>query len=184
MAVHDETLTADGGLAPKLEAAQPSPVDQAAVRADLPASLRERYETIALLGRGGMGVVYRARDLRLGRDVALKLLFDDEGAERLLREARAQARVEHEHACKIYEVGVEEGARYIAMQYVAGEPLDRARASMTLEEKVRVVRQVALALHEAHRLGLVHRDVKPSNILVERGEDGIRLRTPVERGVG
>jgi serine/threonine-protein kinase len=168
------TLTADAALSPRLgpKEAPAGSVPSMGEFPALPATVAERYESLGLLGRGGMGAVYRARDRKLGREVALKLLFDDVDGERLLREARAQARVEHEHACKIYEVGIEEGAGYIAMQYVAGEPLDRAAAHMTVEQKVRVLRQVCLALHEAHRLGLVHRDVKPSNVLVERGDDG------------
>lgn len=140
----------------------------------LPRSLAERFESLRFLGEGGMGAVYRARDRRLDRDVALKFLFGGgpETNEKLLREARSQARLEHENACKVYEAGVAEGHRYIVMQYIDGQPLDRAAERMTLEEKVRAIRQIASALHEAHRLGLVHRDIKPSNIMVEEGEDG------------
>jgi serine/threonine-protein kinase len=141
----------------------------------LPPSLKERFTFVRFLGQGGMGAVYLAKDRRLERDVALKFLFGG-GAEtslKLLREARSQARLEHENACKIYEVGVADGHRYIVMQFVDGEPLDEAKQAMTLEEKVRVIRQVASALHEAHRLGIVHRDIKPSNIMVEQGEDGV-----------
>lgn len=140
----------------------------------LPRSLADRFESLHFLGEGGMGAVYRATDRRLGREVALKFLYGGgaETNERLLREARSQARLEHENACKVYEAGVADGHRYIVMQYIDGKPLDEAAPGMTLEEKVRVIRQIAAALHEAHRLGLVHRDIKPSNIMVEQGEDG------------
>jgi serine/threonine-protein kinase len=172
----DATLTADGDAVVKLAAAVPvdAKVHDRAEGADLPAAILERYEGLTLLGRGGMGVVYRAHDRQLGRDVALKLLFDDKDdqGQSLLREARSQARLDHPHACKVYEVGVAEGKAYLVMQLIDGSPFDRAQEQMTLEEKVNVVRQVASALHQAHRFGLVHRDVKPSNIMVERGEDG------------
>lgn len=140
----------------------------------LPVALQDRFESLYFLGEGAMGAVYRTRDRRLGRDVALKILFGGgaETSSRLLREARSQARLEHENACKVYEAGVADGHRYIVMQFIDGEPLDKAKQRMTLEEKVRAIRQVAVALHEAHRLGLVHRDIKPSNIMVEQGEDG------------
>jgi len=141
----------------------------------LPAALVERFGRPELLGRGGMGSVYRARDRELGRDVALKFLHgsDPETNRKLLREARSQARLSHENACKVYEAGTLGDRPYIVMQYIDGEPLDRVSARMTLEEKVRAVLQVAAALHEAHRLGIIHRDVKPGNIMVERGEDGV-----------
>jgi serine/threonine-protein kinase len=140
----------------------------------IPTALLTRFGNLQFLGAGGMGAVYRAEDLRLGRTVALKFLYgaDPETSRLLLREARSQARLEHENACKVFEVGVEGDRSYIVMQYIEGAPLERMRARMTIEQKARAVRQVAEALHEAHRLGLVHRDVKPSNIMVEQGEDG------------
>jgi eukaryotic-like serine/threonine-protein kinase len=133
----------------------------------------DRYQVLDLLGKGGMGVVHRARDRRLDRIVAIKFLraADPDATMRFLREARAQARIEHPHVCRVYEVGEIEGRAYLALQYVDGEPLHVAARQMPLEAKIAVLRDVAIALHEAHRLGIVHRDVKPANIMVERTED-------------
>ncbi|MFL5346652.1 MAG: protein kinase domain-containing protein [Hyalangium sp.] len=134
----------------------------------------ERYEFLEVLGHGGMGEVYKARDRRLGRIVALKFIrgADPDLVMRFLQEARAQSRIDHPNVCKVYEAGEVAGKAYIAMQLVAGQQLDRAAAKMSLPEKVGVMKQVAAAVHEAHRLGVIHRDLKPSNIMVERGEDG------------
>ncbi|MDI3282393.1 serine/threonine-protein kinase [Polyangium sp. 15x6] len=139
-----------------------------------PAALRERYEEIHLIGEGAMGTVFRGWDPRLGRAVALKLLKSDDpdDTRRFLAEARAQARVQHDNVCRVYEVGEADGEPYIAMELIDGVPLDRAHPRMTLEQKVKVIREVAAALHEAHRLGLVHRDIKPGNIMVMTAEDG------------
>ncbi|MDI1445410.1 serine/threonine-protein kinase [Polyangium sp. 6x1] len=139
-----------------------------------PAALRERYEELRLIGEGAMGTVFRGWDPRLGRAVALKLLKSDDpdDTRRFLAEARAQARVQHDNVCRVYEVGEADGEPYIAMELIEGVPLDRAHPKMTLEQKVKVVREVAAALHEAHRLGLVHRDIKPGNIMVMTAEDG------------
>jgi predicted Ser/Thr protein kinase len=133
-----------------------------------------KYETAILLGKGAMGEVYKAFDPVLQRFVALKYLRkDDPGlAERLLREARLQARVEHEMVCKVYEVGTDEGRPFIAMQFIEGRTLEQAAADMTLGEKMQVVRDVAEAVHAAHETGLIHRDLKPQNIMVERRADG------------
>lgn len=134
----------------------------------------DRYEVVGFLGEGGMGRVFAARDPRLGRDVALKLLKDDdpELARRFLVEARAQARVGHEAVCPVWEVGEVEGHLYIAMPLLRGPGLRAATRDMTLEQRVGIVARVADGLHAAHRIGLVHRDVKPGNVLVETTAEG------------
>ncbi len=133
-----------------------------------------RYRVEALLGSGGMGRVWKAWDTLLRRPVALKCLVAQDGAsvERLLREARAQARIEHDNVCKVYDAGDVAGRPYIAMQLVAGGSLGEAAAEMSVEQLAEVMRQVAEGVHAAHRTGLIHRDLKPGNILIERGEDG------------
>ncbi|HET8648146.1 MAG TPA: serine/threonine-protein kinase, partial [Vicinamibacteria bacterium] len=129
-----------------------------------------RYETAVPIGSGGMGEVYKAFDPVLKRWVALKYpRWDRPGvAERFLREARLQARVDHEGVCRVYEIGDDEGRSYIAMQYIEGRTLDVAAAEMSQREKVEVLRLAAEAVHAAHQTGLVHRDLKPHNIMVER----------------
>ncbi|WP_233562501.1 serine/threonine-protein kinase, partial [Sorangium cellulosum] len=154
----------EGASGPAAAPEEPSPI---------PPSLHARFEDFHLLGRGGMGVVYRARDLRLGRRVAIKLVLAGAHVDgTFLREARSQARLRHENVCEVFEAGVADRVPFIVMRYIEGRSLQEARDDLTLEEKVRVARTIAAALHEAHRIGLVHRDVKPSNILLERGEDG------------
>ena len=132
-----------------------------------------RFVLKHVLGVGGMGVVYRAWDPQLCREVALKLLRRDSPSrkDRLLREARAQARLEHHGICRIYEAGELEGEPYIAMQRIAGHPLAEFSRQLNFQQKAEIGRQVAEALHVAHREGLIHRDVKPANILIEQAED-------------
>jgi serine/threonine-protein kinase len=144
---------------------------------DFPIAGGDRYQGIRFLGQGGMGKVFLARDLRLHREVAIKFVRSDDPAHiaRLLSEARAQARVDHERICKVYEVGEAAGEVYIAMQYIAGETLGALARELTVEQKVMVLRDAALGIHEAHRAGIIHRDLKPGNIMVERSDDG-RLR--------
>ena len=146
----------------------------AARDAEIPPSLHERFEDFESIGRGGMGAVYRARDLQLRRTVAVKLLLEGDSTSRsgFLQEARSQARLLHPRVCEVFEAGVADGMPFIVMRYVDGAPLHKVHAAMTIEERARVIREIAFALHEAHRIGLVHRDVKPGNVLVERGEDG------------
>jgi tetratricopeptide (TPR) repeat protein/predicted Ser/Thr protein kinase len=159
------TLTGGGSEPPA-----PSPPQ----RRRIPPSLAERYQDFQLAGEGAWGTVYRAVDPRLGRTVALKLLKGDTPSvtQRFITEARAQARIQHEHVCRVYEAGQADGEPYIAMQFIDGEPLARVRDQLTLEQQVKLLQEVSAAVHEAHRLGMIHRDLKPGNILVERREDG------------
>jgi serine/threonine-protein kinase len=140
----------------------------------IPPALAERYQDIQLAGEGAMGTVYRAADPRLGRPIALKLLKRGDAtlARRFVSEARSQARIQHEHVCRIYEAGEADGEPYIVMQFIDGEPLSRLRDRLTLEQQVKLIQEVSTAVHEAHRLGMIHRDIKPANILVEQREDG------------
>ena len=144
-----------------------------------PGDTFERYTVEAVMGRGGMGLVYCAHDARLDRRIALKVMTDAEGeaatdegrAEaraRLLREARAAAKLDHPNAVSIYDVGEVEGAPYIAMELVEGRTLRAVvgDAAVPLADKLRWLRDVARALGEAHRRGIVHRDVKPDNVMV------------------
>ena len=139
----------------------------------------------AIAGRGGMGVVYRATDLTLDRPVALKLLVptlagDPVFRARFERECRLAAALDHPHVVPIFHAGAERGALYLTMRYIEGTDL---RSLLAEEERlepsraVRIVAQVAAALTEAHRHGLVHRDVKPANILIAT-RDGARARLP------
>ncbi|WP_405640641.1 serine/threonine-protein kinase [Streptomyces sp. NBC_00019] len=131
------------------------------------------------IGRGGMAVVYRARDLRLDRTVALKLLApelarNDTFRRRFTHESRAAAAIDHPHIVPVFEAGETDGVLYIAMRYVEGSDLrhllDR-QGPLAPAVALRIAAQVASALDAAHEHGLVHRDVKPGNILVARGTD-------------
>ena len=138
-----------------------------------PGSRLGSYEVTALIGQGGMGEVYRARDERLDRDVAIKVLpassFEDPIARaRLLQEARAAAALNHPHICTVYEVGEADGQTYIAMELVDGQPLSqRLKAGpLSAQHVLRYGRQLADALAHAHGRGVVHRDLKSANIIV------------------
>jgi len=132
-----------------------------------------RYEIRAKIGEGGMGEVYLAEDTLLERNVAIKFLTpqaaaDDRAKKRLLREARAAAKLDHPHICSIYEVDEVDGRNFFVMQYVEGETLDSRmrRKPLTLRESLSIGSQVADALAEAHAHGVIHRDIKPQNIIV------------------
>lgn len=166
---------------------QRSPAAGPLAAGGLPAFLQkwERYEIVRLLGEGGMGTVYEARDRQLGRLVALKFIRGERSgsAQRFLQEARTQARIEHEHICKVYEVGDFDGRPYIAMALMQGVPLHQAYKPLHLEQRVRVLRDIAAAAHAAHRLGVIHRDLKPGNVLLERREDGSYRPTVMDFGL-
>ena len=135
------------------------------------AALDDHLELRGLIGRGGMGEVHRAWDEALERAVAVKFLrgFDAREAERVLLEARMQARVEHPNVVRVHEVGTLGERPCLVLQLVEGPSLADFGPGCTLAEKVELIRQVAEGLHAAHREGLVHRDVKPGNMLVELG---------------
>ena len=152
------------------------------------------YRLEALLGRGGMGVVYRAYDLALDRDVALKMLApelaeDERFRERFLTESRLAASIDHPNIVPVYDAGEVAGQLYIAMRYVDGADLKQllAEGPLSKERAVAIVAQVAGALDAAHERGLVHRDVKPSNVLARRARARLpgRLRPhPASRRAG
>ena len=133
------------------------------------------YEIVEMIGEGGMGEVYRARDRRLGRDVALKILpvhfaSDPQMKVRFEREAKAVSALNHPHICTLYDVGSDQGIDYLAMEYIEGETLAKrlARGPIPLVDVIRFGTEIADALDKAHRKGLVHRDLKPSNVMITK----------------
>jgi hypothetical protein len=151
------------------------------------------YQVLGLLGRGGMGVVYQARQLGLERLVALKMIRDgsaasDQERARFRTEAEAAARLQHPHIVQIHEVGEAGGQPYFALEYVAGGSLAERLAGTPLpaREAARLVETLARAIQYAHERGIVHRDLKPANILLDRGAWGLgrganEEPAPVER---
>jgi predicted Ser/Thr protein kinase len=150
-----------------------------------------RYQLIELLGRGGMGEVWRAHDTAIDRVVALKMLLpqyaqDPEFEKRFRREARAAARLDDPHVIPIYDVGEIDGRLYVTMQLINGMDLQTLLNSGPLEaaRAVHIVEQVASALHSAHQAGLVHRDVKPSNILLTHNDFAYLIDFGIARATG
>ena len=141
------------------------------------AKMLSHYEILAPIGEGGMGIVYRAVDTRLGRPVAVKLLrheetISPESRKRFIHEARAASALNHPHIITIYDIGHDGGVDFIAMEYVAGTSLAHLleRGRLRLEDALKYAVQIADALAAAHAAGIVHRDLKPANVMVsERG---------------
>jgi len=123
------------------------------------------YEIIAAIGSGGMGQVWKARDTRLGRIVAIKTC-SDHFSDRFEREARAIAKLNHPHICQLYDVG----ANFLVMEYIEGTPL---KGPLPLAQTLKYAVQICDALDAAHREGITHRDLKPANILVTAS--GVKL---------
>ena len=146
----------------------------------LPGSLlAERYRVVALLGRGGMGEVYRADDLTLGQPVALKFLPEEAAKdpgllERFRGEVRIARKVSHPNVCRVYDVGEVDGQTYFTMEYVDGEDLAsllRRIGRLPNDKAVDIARQLCAGLAAAHAKGVLHRDLKPANIMLDgRGQ--------------
>src|SRR5712671_6589891 len=133
------------------------------------------YEIQDLLGAGGMGEVYRARDTRLDRTVAIKILhghlaLDEDIRQRFEREARIVSSLNHPNICTLYDVGRQDDMDYLVMEHLEGESMaDRlARGPMPLPEVLKTAVEIADALDRAHRQGLTHRDLKPGNIMLTK----------------
>ncbi|HYT31476.1 MAG TPA: serine/threonine-protein kinase, partial [Thermoanaerobaculia bacterium] len=138
------------------------------------------YEIVSPLGAGGMGEVYKARDTRLERTVAIKVLpshlsSSPEVRQRFEREAKTISALSHPHICALYDVGNQDGVEYLVMEYLEGETLaDRlAKGALALEQTLRYGIEIADALDKAHRQGIVHRDLKPGNVMLTKS--GVKL---------
>jgi serine/threonine protein kinase len=130
------------------------------------------YDILSALGAGGFGEVYKARDTRLDRTVAIKILpsADPELRARFEREAKAIAALQHPHICTLYDVGHQDGTDYLVMEYLEGETLAArvARGPLKIDEALKTAIDVADALDAAHRAGFVHRDLKPANVMLTK----------------
>lgn len=142
-----------------------------------------QYRILKILGHGGMGVVYQGEDLKLKRSVAVKAMLPTLAAsascaQRFMREAEAMAAVEHDHIVRIYQVDDERGIPFMAMEFLKGEPLD-ARLNrdepLTVQEILRIGREIATGLNAAHAKGLIHRDIKPGNVWLEAPRGRVKI---------
>ena len=138
------------------------------------------YEIVSPIGEGGMGEVYKARDTRLERTVAIKVLPEhiakrEDLRARFEREARAVASLNHPNICTLYDIGSQDGHGYMIMEYMEGETLAAriAKGAIPLDQALKYAAQIADALDRAHRAGVTHRDVKPANIMLTR--DGVKV---------
>jgi serine/threonine protein kinase len=133
------------------------------------------YDILSPLGAGGFGEVYKARDTRLDRTVAIKILpdtlaTDPQFRERFDREARAISQLTHPHICTLYDVGEQQGTAYLVMEYLDGETLEQRlkKGALPLDQALKLAIEIADALSAAHRRGIVHRDLKPGNVMLTK----------------
>jgi serine/threonine protein kinase/Tfp pilus assembly protein PilF len=139
----------------------------------------DRYEIIEELGKGGMGKVYRVEDTELKQEIALKLIkpeisADKKTIERFRNELKIARNIRHKHVCGMYDLGEKEGAYFITMEYIRGEDLKnliRKMGQLSAGQSITIAKQVCDGLSEAHRLGVVHRDLKPQNIMIDKQGD-------------
>src|SRR5215831_6616559 len=138
------------------------------------------YEILSALGAGGMGEVYKARDTRLDRTVAIKVLPEhiakrEDLRARFEREARVVASLNHPNICVLHDIGIQDGAGYMVLEFMEGETLASriAKGALQLDQALELATQIADALDRAHRAGVTHRDVKPQNIMLTR--DGVKV---------
>jgi len=139
----------------------------------------ERYEIIEELGKGGMGKVYRVNDIELKQEIALKLIkpeisADKKTIERFRNELKIARTIRHKNVCGMYDLGEKEGAYFITMEYIRGEDLKnliRKMGQLSAWQAITIAKQICDGLSEAHRLGVVHRDLKPQNIMIDRDGD-------------
>lgn len=152
----------------------PGPSQQPA-SAQFPYPINSRYQCHSLLGHGSSGAVYRAYDHQLQREVAIKFIHRSNLTERqrLLDEARILAQLDHPNICRVYEVAEEGAAVYLVMSLIKGQPLNQWLGQFTQEQIVKFVTQICSGLAEAHRNGIIHCDVKPSNIVLEQTETSV-----------
>jgi serine/threonine-protein kinase len=144
--------------------------------------LGQRYRVVSLLGRGGMGEVYRANDLLLGQAVALKFLpvqwtSDENRLARFRNEVRIARQVSHPNVCRVYDIGEVEGSTYLSMEYVDGEErasLLRRIGRLPQDKALEIARQLCAGLAAAHDKGVLHRDLKPGNIMLD-GQGQLRI---------
>ena len=137
------------------------------------------YKVESLLGRGGMGVVYKARQISLDRSVALKILppslsSDSSFVKRFQREARAVAKFSHPNIVQIFDISIQEDLHFFSMEYVEGKTLDdvlKEKGKLTVGEAVRIMTQAAQGIEHAHNNRIIHRDIKPSNIILDKREN-------------
>ncbi len=152
--------------------------------ADFPPELRARFRPLRKLGAGGMGMVFLAEEPALGRQVAIKLVLDARDpalAERLVREAQNLARVEHPHVVRVYSAGTTSMGPYLVLEYLDGTSLQQVTRPIDL---LGVFLQVAEGLQAVHSLGIVHRDVKPSNVVLTRDDRAVLVDFGLARGAG
>ena len=141
--------------------------------------LNERYRIVGLLGRGGMGEVYRAEDLTLGQPVALKFLPETLSADgaalaRFHREVRVARQISHRNVCRVYDIGEAEGSQFLSMEYVRGEELSsvlKRFGRLPADKATEIARQLCAGLAAAHEAGVLHRDLKPSNVMIDEKGD-------------